>query len=71
MLLSWVLSNGLLVAVVFTATSTFSDATTVAKGVQPSTSLYLAIVLYMVLVLAVFRFVGSVAYMVVRMFSGE
>jgi chitin synthase len=71
LLLSWVLSNGFLVAAVFTATETFSSADTVAKGVQPSTTLYLAIVLYMVLALAVFRFGGSCAYMVVRMFSGE
>ncbi|KAL7417182.1 glycosyltransferase family 2 protein [Mrakia frigida] len=71
LLLSWVLSNGFLVAVVLTATSTFSTSTTVEKGVQQSTSLYLAIVLYTVLVLSVFRFFGSVAYMIVRLFSGE
>lgn len=52
LLLAWVLSNGFLVAIVLTASSTFSTTTTESGSVEQSTSIYLTIVLYTVVVLA-------------------
>lgn len=52
LLLAWVLSNGFLVAIVLTASSTFSTTYTDTGDVQQSTSIYLTIVLYCVVVLA-------------------
>jgi hypothetical protein len=53
-----------------TATSTFTGVT-VAEGVEPSVTIYLTVILYCVFVLAVFRFCGSLAYIIVRLFIGE
>lgn len=52
LLLAWVLSNGFLVAIVLTASSTFSTTETASGEVEQSTSIYLTIVLYTVVVLA-------------------
>ncbi|CED84447.1 glycosyltransferase family 2 protein [Phaffia rhodozyma] len=59
LLLAWVLSNGFLVAIVLTATSTFTTKVTEAHAVEQSTSMYLVIVLYVVVVLALRLFVGE------------
>lgn len=46
LLLAWVLSNGFLVAVVLTATDTFTTTVTDSNTVEQSTSVYLTIILY-------------------------
>ncbi|KDN43748.1 hypothetical protein RSAG8_05938, partial [Rhizoctonia solani AG-8 WAC10335] len=60
-LLSWTLSNALLAAVVTSATKT--NATAVGG--------YMSFILYSVAGLAAFRFIGSTAYMIIRLFAGE
>ncbi|KAF9180317.1 Chitin synthase, class 1 [Haplosporangium sp. Z 767] len=61
-LLSWIMSNALLVALV----------TSTAFGDFKSTStVYLGIVLWSVAGLALFRFFGSVTYMILRLFNGR
>ncbi|CAE6378425.1 unnamed protein product [Rhizoctonia solani] len=60
-LLSWTLSNALLAAVVTSATKT---NTTAVGG-------YMSFILYSVAGLAAFRFIGSTAYMIIRLFAGE
>ncbi|KAH7337302.1 chitin synthase-domain-containing protein [Rhizoctonia solani] len=60
-LLSWTLSNALLAAVVTSATTT--NATAVGG--------YMSFILYSVAGLAAFRFIGSTAYMIIRLFAGE
>ncbi|RSH90411.1 Chitin synthase, class 1 [Saitozyma podzolica] len=60
-LLFWTMSNGLLAAVILqTSGGSSSLATT-----------YMGILLYTVAGLAFFRFIGSTAYLIVRLFAGE
>ncbi|KAI1316770.1 Chitin synthase, class 1 [Mortierella claussenii] len=59
-LLAWIMSNALLVALV-TSFGNFKDNSTV----------YLGIVLWSVAGLALFRFFGSVTYMILRLFNGR
>ncbi|KAF9139618.1 Chitin synthase, class 1 [Linnemannia schmuckeri] len=63
-LLSWIMSNALLVALV--TSSAFGGS-----GFAKNSQLYLGIVLWSVAGLAFFRFVGSVAYMILRLFNGR
>ncbi|KAG8687321.1 Chitin synthase, class 1 [Ceratobasidium sp. 394] len=65
-LLAWTLSNGLLAAVVSSATG--PSATTSANKAVGG---YMAFILFSVAALAGFRFVGSTAYMIIRLFAGE
>ncbi|KAF8669686.1 Chitin synthase [Rhizoctonia solani] len=60
-LLSWTLSNALLAAVVTSATTTNPNA---VGG-------YMSFILYSVAGLAAVRFLGSTAYMIIRLFAGE
>ncbi|KAG0340775.1 Chitin synthase, class 1 [Podila humilis] len=61
-LLAWIMSNALLVALV--TSDVFGPFTSTSK-------VYLGIVLWSVAGLALFRFFGSVAYMVLRLFNGR
>ncbi|KAF8259401.1 chitin synthase-domain-containing protein [Lactarius quietus] len=65
-LLSWVLSNALLVAVILTTTGSAKT-----KGANSTVNGYLIFILYSVAVLAFVRFVGSTLYMIIRLFAGE
>ncbi|KZV86456.1 glycosyltransferase family 2 protein [Exidia glandulosa HHB12029] len=65
-LLFWTLSNGILAAAVVSGTGSAASASA-AKTVNG----YLAFVLFSVAGLAAFRFMGSTAYMIVRLFAGE
>ncbi|KAG8768582.1 Chitin synthase, class 1 [Ceratobasidium sp. 428] len=65
-LLAWTLSNGILAAVVSSATS--PNATTSASKAVGG---YMAFILFSVAGLAAFRFIGSTAYMIIRLFAGE
>jgi chitin synthase len=65
-LLAWTLSNALLAAIIVTANGKASDV-----GAQRSVNGYMAFLLYSVAGLAFVRFVGSTAYMVIRLFAGE
>lgn len=62
-LLAWTLSNGLLAAVIVTATAK-ANAHSAVSG-------YMAFVLFSVAGLALIRFIGSTSYMVIRLFAGE
>ncbi|KAF9928600.1 Chitin synthase, class 1 [Linnemannia zychae] len=62
-LLSWIMSNALLVALV--------TSTAFGGNFQANSELYLGIVLWSVAGLAFFRFVGSVTYMILRLFNGR
>ncbi|KAK3825572.1 MAG: chitin synthase 1 [Benniella sp.] len=61
-LLAWIMSNALLVALV--TSSAFGDWRTNSK-------VYLGVILWSVALLALFRFFGSVAYMILRLFNGR
>ncbi|KAF9938153.1 Chitin synthase, class 1 [Modicella reniformis] len=61
-LLAWIMSNALLVALVTSAA--FGDFSKNSK-------MYLGIVLWSVAFLALFRFIGSVSYMILRLFNGR
>jgi len=65
-LMAWVLSNALLVAVILT---TNGDAKT--SGANKTVNGYLIFILYSVFLLALVRFIGSTTYMIVRLFAGE
>ncbi|QRV92037.1 chitin synthase [Ceratobasidium sp. AG-Ba] len=65
-LLSWTLSNGLLAAVVTSAIG--PNATSSANKAVGG---YMAFILFSVAALAGFRFIGSTAYMIIRLFAGE
>ncbi|KAH9961842.1 glycosyltransferase family 2 protein [Russula compacta] len=65
-LLSWVLSNALLVAVILT---TNGNAQT--SGANHTVNGYLIFILYSVAILALVRFIGSTTYMIIRLFAGE
>ncbi|KZV76332.1 glycosyltransferase family 2 protein [Peniophora sp. CONT] len=65
-LMAWVLSNALLIAVVLTATGSAAD-----KGASGTVNGYQIYILYSVVGLALIRFIGSTAYILVRMFAGE
>lgn len=65
-LLAWVLSNALLVAVILT---TNGNAQT--SGASSTVNGYLIFILYSVALLAFVRFVGSTTYMIIRLFAGE
>ncbi|CCL99770.1 uncharacterized protein FIBRA_01792 [Fibroporia radiculosa] len=65
-LLSWTLSNGLLAAIIITLTGKASD-----KGATATVDGYMAFILFSVAGLAFVRFVGSTAYLLVRLFAGE
>ncbi|KAK2465800.1 hypothetical protein APHAL10511_002344 [Amanita phalloides] len=62
-LLAWTLSNALLAAGILT--------TRTATGSSEALNGYMAFILYSVAGLALVRFLGSTAYMVVRLFAGE
>ncbi|KAF9295203.1 Chitin synthase, class 1 [Mortierella antarctica] len=61
-LLTWIMSNAALVALV--TSNIFGDFTKTSQ-------VYLGIVLWSVAGLALFRFIGSVAYMILRLFNGR
>ncbi|KAG0247704.1 Chitin synthase, class 1 [Mortierella polycephala] len=61
-LLTWIMSNALLVALV--TSDAFGDF-------KSTSTVYLGIVLWSVAGLALFRFFGSVTYMVLRLFNGR
>jgi len=67
-LLAWVLSNGILGAVIV---STNAKAATGTGGANTAVNGYMAFLLYSVAILAFVRFVGSTTYMIVRLFAGE
>jgi len=67
-LLAWVLSNGILAAVIV---STNAKASTGSGGANNAVNGYMAFLLYSVAILALVRFIGSTTYMVVRLFAGE
>ncbi|KAF8997184.1 chitin synthase-domain-containing protein [Cyathus striatus] len=62
-LMAWVLSNALLGAII----TSVNDKDTASKAVSG----YMAFLLFSVAGLAFVRFIGSTAYMVVRLFAGE
>ncbi|KAF8932619.1 chitin synthase 2 [Dissophora ornata] len=61
-LLAWIMSNALLVALV---------TSTAFGNFKTNSTIYLGIVLWSVAGLALFRFVGSVTYMILRLFNGR
>ncbi|KAF9103772.1 Chitin synthase, class 1 [Mortierella sp. AM989] len=61
-LLAWIMSNALLVALI---------TSTVFGDFKKTSTIYLGIVLWSVAGLALFRFFGSVAYMILRLFNGR
>ncbi|KAF8984145.1 Chitin synthase, class 1 [Entomortierella lignicola] len=61
-LLTWIMSNALLVAVI--TSGIFGD-------LRKTSTVYLGIVLWSVAGLALFRFFGSVTYMILRLFNGR
>ncbi|KAG0290118.1 Chitin synthase, class 1 [Dissophora globulifera] len=61
-LLAWIMSNALLVALV--TSTAFGNFTS-------NSTLYLGVVLWSVAGLALFRFFGSVTYMILRLFNGR
>ncbi|KAF9196745.1 Chitin synthase, class 1 [Haplosporangium sp. Z 27] len=61
-LLTWIMSNAFLVALV--TSTAFGEFKT-------NSTVYLGIVLWSVAFLALFRFVGSVSYMILRLFNGR
>jgi len=65
-LMAWVLSNALLVAVMLT---TNGNAKT--SGANKTVNGYLIFILYSVVFLAFVRFIGSTLYMIIRLFAGE
>jgi len=65
-LLAWVLSNGLLAAIVVEATGSASS-----KGASSTVNGYMAFVLFSVAGLAFIRFCGSTSYLLIRIFAGE
>ncbi|VDB96624.1 unnamed protein product [Peniophora sp. CBMAI 1063] len=65
-LMAWVLSNSLLVAIILTATGSAED-----KGASSTVNGYQIFILYAVVLLALVRFIGSTGYIIVRMFAGE
>ncbi|KAI5121342.1 hypothetical protein M0805_000650 [Coniferiporia weirii] len=65
-LLFWTLSNGLLAAIVVSATGTAAQ-----DGASKTVSGYMAFVLFSVAGLAFIRFCGSTTYLLIRMFAGE
>ncbi|KAF9220531.1 glycosyltransferase family 2 protein [Gyrodon lividus] len=65
-LLVWTLSNALLAAVVISATPSAGSG-----AVSASVNGYMAFILFSVAGLALVRFIGSTAYLLVRLFAGE
>ncbi|KAI0073004.1 glycosyltransferase family 2 protein [Panus rudis PR-1116 ss-1] len=65
-LLAWTLSNGLLAAIIVSATGKASDV-----GAHNTVNGYMAFLLFSVAGLALIRFIGSTTYMIVRLFAGE
>jgi len=65
-LMAWVLSNALLVAVILT-----TNGSAKTSGANKTVNGYLIFILYSVALLALVRFVGSTAYMIIRLFAGE
>jgi chitin synthase len=65
-LLAWVLSNALLVAVILTTNGSAKN-----NGADSTVNGYLIFILYSVALLAFVRFIGSTAYMIIRLFAGE
>ncbi|KAI8347942.1 glycosyltransferase family 2 protein [Mortierella sp. GBAus27b] len=61
-LLAWIMSNALLVALV--TSTAFGDF-------RRNSSIYLGVILWSVALLALFRFFGSVSYMILRLFNGR
>ncbi|OCH87189.1 glycosyltransferase family 2 protein [Obba rivulosa] len=65
-LLAWALSNALLAAVVVTASEKAANS-----SAEKSVNGYLAFLLFSIAGLAAFRFLGTVTYMVIRLFAKE
>ncbi|KAI0793146.1 glycosyltransferase family 2 protein [Irpex lacteus] len=65
-LLVWTLSNGLLAAVIVSATGKAAT-----EGAHHTVNGYMAFILFSVAGLALIRFLGSTSYMLVRLFAGE
>jgi len=65
-LLAWVLTNALLGAAITSTNDKASDA-----GANKAVAGYMTFLLYSVAGLAFIRFVGSSAYMIIRLFAGE
>jgi len=65
-LLAWTMSNALLTAGIVTATGKAAE-----KGSAAAVNGYMAFLLFSVAGLAFIRFLGSTAYMLVRLFAGE
>ncbi|THH31616.1 hypothetical protein EUX98_g2593 [Antrodiella citrinella] len=65
-LLAWTLSNGLLAAIIVSATGKASD-----KGADNTVNGYMAFILFSVAGLAFVRFLGSTTYLLIRLFAGE
>lgn len=65
-LLAWTLSNGLLAAIIITATGKSSD-----MSAEKTVDGYMAFILFSVAGLALVRFIGSTIYMIVRLFARE
>ncbi|TFY80015.1 hypothetical protein EWM64_g4002 [Hericium alpestre] len=65
-LMAWVLSNALLVAVILT-----TNGNAATEGANKTVNGYMIFILYSVAVLALVRFIGSTGYMIVRLFAGE
>ncbi|KZV65081.1 glycosyltransferase family 2 protein [Peniophora sp. CONT] len=65
-LMAWVLSNALLVAIILTTTGSAET-----KGANNTVNGYQIFILYSVVLLAFVRFIGSTGYIIVRMFAGE
>ncbi|KAH9012182.1 glycosyltransferase family 2 protein [Lactarius pseudohatsudake] len=65
-LLAWVLSNALLVAVILT-----TNGSAKTSGANSTVNGYLIFIMYSVALLAFVRFVGSTAYMIIRLFVGD
>ncbi|KAF9994412.1 Chitin synthase, class 1 [Entomortierella chlamydospora] len=61
-LLAWILSNALLVALI---------TSTIFGSFKKTSTIYLGIILWSVAGLALFRFFGSVTYMILRLFNGR
>ncbi|BFZ65301.1 Chitin synthase, class 2 [Saitoella coloradoensis] len=67
--LAWIISNAALVAVILNLGSSVNSVS--ISNSSSATSVYMAILLWFVAGLSLFRFLGSVLYLIIRMFSGE
>jgi len=65
-LMAWVLSNALLVAVILT-----TNGSAKTQGAEDTVNGYMIFILYSVAFFALVRFIGSTMYMVIRLLVGE